>query len=73
MTSLNNGFASRDTCSHGPVSTYLPVVLSKMRDLRRLAVAQTPITESACRGLVGWSPCRVTSEIGTCNAIECTL
>ena len=73
ITSLNSGFPSRDTWLHGPCPTYAPRCSSKIRDVRRFADAQTPITEPAFPGLVGSFPLRVTSVIGTWSAIECTL
>ena len=73
MTSLNSGFPSRDTCCQGPWPWVCPVFGSRIRDLRRLAVAQTPITDPGSITSVGLLPCRVISLIGTWSAMLCTL
>ena len=49
-TSLNSGLPSRETCTHGPCRLPLSASCRRTRcDLRRLAVAHTPIT--ACGSL----------------------
>ena len=58
-TSLKSGFPSRDTCCQGPTPSYLPVALLNTRDLRRLAVAQTPMVDLGASGFVGMDPSRV--------------
>ncbi len=72
-TSLTRGLPSRETCCQGPVPTYLPCSAFHIRDFRRLAVAQTPITAPGDIGLVGTLPLRESSLIGTWSAIVCTL
>ena len=72
-TSLTSGLASRETCFHGPKPTYLLVLESKTRDLRRLAVAHTPITDFLELALVGVLPSRVRSRLGTWIAMLWTL
>ncbi len=46
---------------------------SRIRDLRRLALAHTPITDFGSKTSLGCFRLRVTSEIGTCNTMLCTL
>ena len=61
---MTSGLPSRDTCRNGPLSTFSPWSASHSRTRWRLAVVHTP--------MVGW-PLRVTAEIGTWIAIECTF
>src|SRR4029077_14558010 len=65
---LNSGLPSRETCTHGPDSAPLLVLLI-IRTLRRLAALQTPITEDGDVTSLGTEPLAVRSEIGTCSAI----
>ena len=52
---------------------YLPLALSNMRDLRRLAVAHTPMTAFLLSGFFGTLPSRVSCLIGISSAMVCTL
>ena len=71
MTSLNNGFASRDTWVKGP--DQLSRCSSWYRPFCRCADAHTPITAARSMGLVGAFPLRVNLLIGTWIAMVCTL
>ena len=44
MTSLNSGLPSRDTCTYGPDSMVVRVVVAERAPCGRLADVHTPIT-----------------------------
>src|SRR5512140_3088473 len=67
ITSLMSGLPSRETWIQGPVSA--SVEPTRMRDLRRLAEAYTPITDFASPTLDGIDRSRVSCVLGTWIAI----
>ena len=72
-TSLNSGFARRETCTQGPDSECSSLAPSAMRILRRLAEPQTPSTAFGLITFLGTEPSSVSALIGTWIAIVWTL
>ena len=74
ITSLTSGLPIRDTCTQPPETSRPP--LFKVTEPARLAVVQTPIValgSSAGTGQPVVFPGPLSSEMGTCSAIVCTL